>query len=89
MLRKCVVTLLGVVVLAAGGCGAGSGKKDSGNSLTFWTAEDNPERVTATQAIVERFERQTNIKVNLAAAVWIASNVLGAARPALANRSLR
>jgi multiple sugar transport system substrate-binding protein len=65
--RKRVVTLLGVAVLATGGCGAGSGKEDSGNSLTFWTAEDNPERVTATQAIVERFERQTNIKVNLVA----------------------
>jgi len=56
-----------VVVLAAGACDAGGGKKDSGDSLMFWTAEDSPDRVTATQAIVERFERQTNIKVNLVA----------------------
>jgi multiple sugar transport system substrate-binding protein len=49
------------------GCGGGSGKEDSGSSLTFWTAEDNPDRVKATQAIIDRFTQQTNIKVKLVA----------------------
>jgi multiple sugar transport system substrate-binding protein len=61
-----VVALLAVILVTAVGCG-GSGKKPSGNSLTFWTAEDNPDRVKATQAIVNRFEQRTNIKVKLVA----------------------
>jgi multiple sugar transport system substrate-binding protein len=65
--RTLVVALLGVIVLTAVGCGSGGGKKDSGDSLTVWTAEDNPDRVKATQAIVDRFQRQTNIKVKLVA----------------------
>jgi multiple sugar transport system substrate-binding protein len=64
--RTCVVALLAVVVLTAAGCG-GDEKKGSDTSLTFWIAEDIPERVAATQAIVNRFERQTNIKVELVA----------------------
>ena len=61
-----VVALLAVIILTAAGCGSG-GKKASANSLTFWTAEDNPERVKATQAIVNRFQQRTNIKVKLVA----------------------
>jgi multiple sugar transport system substrate-binding protein len=61
-----VVALLAVIVLTAAGCG-GSGKKPSGNSLTFWTAEDNPERVKATQATLNRFQQRTNIEVKLVA----------------------
>jgi len=67
--RMSVAALLAVVVLTAG-CSGGDGKKGSGNagtSLTFWTAEDNPERVKATQAIIDRFERQSGIKVKLVA----------------------
>jgi multiple sugar transport system substrate-binding protein len=65
--RTLVVALLGVMVLTAVGCGSGGGRKDSGESLTFWTAEDNPDRVKATQAIVDRFQQQTNIRVKLVA----------------------
>jgi multiple sugar transport system substrate-binding protein len=65
--RTSVVALLAVVALIAGCGGGGGGKKGSGNGLTFWTAEDNPERVKATQAIVDRFEQQTGIKVKLVA----------------------
>jgi multiple sugar transport system substrate-binding protein len=65
--RTSVVALVAVVVLAAAGCGGGDEKKGSGTGLTFWTAEDNPERVAATRTIVNRFEQQTNIKVELVA----------------------
>ena len=65
--RTSVVALLAVFVLATGGCGSGGGKQGSGRSLTFWTAEDNPARVKATQAIVNRFEQRTGVKVKLVA----------------------
>jgi multiple sugar transport system substrate-binding protein len=65
--RAILVALLAVLLLIAVACGGGSGKKDRGTSLTFWTAEDNPDRVKATQAIVNRFQQQTNIKVKLVA----------------------
>jgi multiple sugar transport system substrate-binding protein len=65
--RVFVVALLGVMILIAVGCGSGDGKQGNGTSLIFWTAEDNPDRVKATQAIVDRFQQQTNIKVKLVA----------------------
>ena len=48
--RTLIVALLGVIVLTAVGCGSGDGNQGDGTSLTFWTAEDNPDRVKATQA---------------------------------------
>ena len=65
--RTFVVVLLAVLLVTAVGCGGEGGKKDSGDSLTFWTAEDNPDRVKATQAIINRFQQQTKIKVRLVA----------------------
>jgi multiple sugar transport system substrate-binding protein len=65
--RTFLVTLLAVLLLIAVGCGGGGGNKDRDSSLTFWTAEDNPDRVKATQAIINRFTQQTNIKVKLMA----------------------
>src|SRR5215216_6645590 len=65
--RTFVVALLAMVLVIAVGCGGGEGKKDRGGSLTFWTAEDNPDRVKASQAIINRFQQQTNIKVKLVA----------------------
>jgi multiple sugar transport system substrate-binding protein len=65
--RTILVALLAVILLTAVGCGGGEGKKDRGTSLTFWTAEDNPDRVKATQTIINRFQQQTNIKVKLVA----------------------
>jgi multiple sugar transport system substrate-binding protein len=64
--RSLVVALLAVILATVVGCGA-SGTRASGSTLTLWTAEDNPDRVKATQAIIDRFEQQTNIKVKLAA----------------------
>jgi multiple sugar transport system substrate-binding protein len=66
--RTSRTTLLAVVLLiAAVGCGGGGGKNDDSSSLIFWTAEDNPDRVKATQAIIDRFEQQTRIQVKLVA----------------------
>jgi multiple sugar transport system substrate-binding protein len=65
--RTLVVVLLGVIILTAVGCGSGDGNQGDGPGLTFWSAEDNPDRVKATQAIVDRFQQQTNIKVKLVA----------------------
>jgi multiple sugar transport system substrate-binding protein len=65
--RTLIIALLGVIVLTAVGCGSGDPKQGTGTSLTFWTAEDNPDRVKATQAIVDRFQQQTNITVKLVA----------------------
>jgi multiple sugar transport system substrate-binding protein len=64
--RSLVVALLAVVLAAVAGCG-GSAKQASGPILTFWTAEDNPNRVKATQAIIDRFQQQTNTQVKLVA----------------------
>jgi multiple sugar transport system substrate-binding protein len=65
--RTILVALLAVILLTAVSCGGGEGKKDNSGSLTFWTAEENPDRVKATQAIINRFEQQTKIKVKLVA----------------------
>jgi multiple sugar transport system substrate-binding protein len=65
--RTFPVALLAVLLLIVVGCGGGTGNKDRDTGLTFWTAEDNPDRVKATQAIVNRFEQQTNIKVKVVA----------------------
>jgi multiple sugar transport system substrate-binding protein len=65
--RTILVALLAVILLTAVSCGGGAGEKDNSGSLTFWTAEDNPDRVKATQAIINRFEQRANIKVKLVA----------------------
>jgi multiple sugar transport system substrate-binding protein len=65
--RTILVALLGVLLVIAVGCSGGGGNNDRDAGLTFWTAEDNPDRVKATQAIVDRFAQQTNIKVKLVA----------------------
>jgi multiple sugar transport system substrate-binding protein len=65
--RTILVALLGVLLVIAVGCGSGDAKKDRGDSITFWTAEDNPDRVKATQAIINRFEQQTNLTVKVVA----------------------
>jgi multiple sugar transport system substrate-binding protein len=66
--RTVLIALLAALLVIAVGCGGGAGKKSGhGTSLVFWTAEDNPDRVKATQAIIDRFVQQTNIKVKLVA----------------------
>jgi multiple sugar transport system substrate-binding protein len=65
--RTVVGALLAVLLVIATGCGGRGGKNNSNSALTFWTAEDNPDRVKATQAIIDRFTQQTNITVKLVA----------------------
>jgi multiple sugar transport system substrate-binding protein len=65
--RRSLVALLMMALLTAAGCGGGTDGQGGGDSLTFWTAEDDPERVKATVAITERFEQQTNINVDVVA----------------------
>jgi multiple sugar transport system substrate-binding protein len=65
--RTFLIALLAAILLISVGCGGRSGNKAGGDRLTLWTAEDNPDRVKVTQAIVDRFTQQTRIKVQLVA----------------------
>jgi multiple sugar transport system substrate-binding protein len=65
---------VGVVALAVVGslaaCGGDSSDDDSNSgskSITVWIQEDLPERVDATQAIIDDFTKKTGIKVKLVA----------------------
>ena len=46
---------------------AGGSPAASGGSITFWTAEDNADRVAATQKIVDAFTAKTGIQVEVVA----------------------
>jgi multiple sugar transport system substrate-binding protein len=69
--------LLGLVLVTAacGGEATSSGGDSSGGDgggggdgkLVFWSAEDNADRIEATQAIVDRFMEETGIDVELVA----------------------
>ena len=57
-----------VLALVAAGCGGdGDGQKGQDNSITFWVAEDNAERVKAMQQTINRFQQQSGIQVKLSA----------------------
>jgi len=70
--RRAVATVA-TVLLAAGllaACGDdsdGGGSGDSSESITVWIEEDLPDRVQATQAIVDDFTEATGIEVELVA----------------------
>ena len=55
----------GEVTPSASGGDGGDGGGDG--ALTFWSSEDNAERIEATQAIVDRFTEETGIEVDLVA----------------------
>ncbi|HYH32382.1 MAG TPA: extracellular solute-binding protein [Pseudonocardia sp.] len=57
------VGLVAVLVLSA--CGGGGDDGGDANSITVWTADTLPDRVAATQAIIDRFTQQTGIQVEL------------------------
>ncbi|WP_232527909.1 ABC transporter substrate-binding protein [Microbacterium suaedae] len=56
----------GVVVMAAAGCSSGTADEEGGDSeLTMWVQEDLPDRVAATQEIVDAFAEQSGVEVEL------------------------
>lgn len=65
-IRATAVTMAAVCVaaLALSGCTAGGDSADD-NSIKFWVQEDLPDRVAATQAIVDSFTEKTGIEVEL------------------------
>ena len=63
---------LTLIMAACGGDTSPSGSGDGGDAggdgaLTFWSMEDNQDRIEATQAIVDRFTEETGIEVDLVA----------------------
>jgi len=60
-LRLAVVAVLGSVAA----CGGGGESEGDGNTLTVWIQEDLPDRVAATQKIVDDFEQESGVTVKL------------------------
>ncbi|HEV8166178.1 MAG TPA: extracellular solute-binding protein, partial [Actinomycetota bacterium] len=66
--RRLMTLLALLLALAATGCGGGgNGNKGQDNTIKFWVAEDNAERVKAMQQTIARFQQQTGIQVQLSA----------------------
>jgi multiple sugar transport system substrate-binding protein len=67
--RRLMTLLALLLALAATGCGGGGGNGNKGqdNTIKFWVAEDNAERVKAMQQTIARFQQQTGIQVQLSA----------------------
>ena len=60
--------LIAALTAACGGSGSSSGGDSaSGQNITVWIEEDLPDRVAATQKIVDDFTAKTGIKVKLVA----------------------
>jgi multiple sugar transport system substrate-binding protein len=66
-----MLTLLALgltLVLAASGCGGGDeGGQGESQTIKFWSLEDVTDRIQKTQAIVDRFQQQTGIQVEMSA----------------------
>jgi multiple sugar transport system substrate-binding protein len=66
--RRLMTLVVSCLLLAAAGCGGGGGDEsgDSGaKSITFWSAEDNAERVKILQGIVNDFQQKSGVQVKL------------------------
>ena len=65
--RRLLALLIACLLLAAAGCGGGGDEgDDSGDkSITFWSAEDNAERVKVLQGIVDDFQQKSGVQVKL------------------------
>src|SRR3954469_11303527 len=61
-----LMTVLASLAACGGGSGDGGGSGAS-NKLTVWIEEDLPDRVAATQKIVNAFTKKTGVKVKLVA----------------------
>ncbi len=82
-MRERVLALAVAGVLAIGGAACGGGDGEGGGTgtaagkapITVWSLENQPDRIAATQQIVNQFTKKTGIKVEL---VGIDSNQLAA-----------
>ncbi|OZM80417.1 bicyclomycin resistance protein [Pseudonocardia sp. MH-G8] len=54
-----------VALLLVPACGGGGGDAADTGTITVWTADTLPDRVAATQAIIDRFTQQTGVRVEL------------------------
>ena len=64
--RRIATALAGAAVLVLSACGGGGGGGDGDpQQITVWTGDTLPDRVAATQAIVDRFTQQTGVRVEL------------------------
>ena len=65
--RRLLALLIACLLLAAAGCGGGDDDSgDSGaKSITFWSAEDNADRVKVLQGIVDDFQQKSGVQVKL------------------------
>jgi multiple sugar transport system substrate-binding protein len=70
-MRRRAAAALGTLMIVLAACGeqteSGGSGGTGGNGLVFWSAEDNTERIEATQTIIERFTDETGIEVELVA----------------------
>jgi multiple sugar transport system substrate-binding protein len=67
-MRARVWIVLLILALLAAGCGGGGdegGGDGADNAITFWSAEDNAERVKVLQGIVNDFQQQSGVQVKL------------------------
>ncbi|WP_308291569.1 extracellular solute-binding protein [Microbacterium sp. G2-8] len=64
--KMMAVAAAGAAVLAVSGCSGSTGGDEGGDgALTFWIQEDLPDRVAATQEIVDAFTEESGIEVEL------------------------
>src|SRR5688572_990427 len=68
--RTAAIALSALTVLALATCGEGTPSGTGGgggDTLVFWTLEDTQDRIDATNAIVARFEEQSDVDVDVVA----------------------
>jgi multiple sugar transport system substrate-binding protein len=66
-LAAITTAVLASVAACGGGGGGGSDGSGGSNRITVWIEEDLPDRVAATQKIVDAFTKKTGVKVKLVA----------------------
>lgn len=64
MRRRAVLATAAVASMALAGCGSGARRSDP-DTLTVWSTESLPDRMAATEAILEAFTAETGIAVEL------------------------
>lgn len=62
--RRAVLAIAAVASLVLAGCGSGA-QESNGDTLTVWSMESLPDRMAATEEILEGFTAQTGIEVDL------------------------